>query len=240
MPVQYDKTLPISYADAAELILNIGDNKGAIPNHPVLNMNAGGTFRTIDIENWVFDDQVKGLMFWYCLDGDDFFLALEPWVVEYEESDIQNRRPNGDVFLKPKKLIKENLYDRANLRDELPVFRDSVAQRQRKVDKKVVMGWVDNYAQFMKDNYNQNFSPYSFFVGLENGVNYLRSFFEKKQPRNLRYFFSYEADEFPYSLRVILVPVNRLGNNIRSRASKVVIADDALQYSWPPKPQTNS
>lgn len=240
MPVQQDKTLPISYDRAAELIKKIGPDKITLEGHPVLNNNAGGTFRSKDIEDWVFDDQVKGLMFWYCLDGDDFFLALEPWKKDYDDSDIRNKRPACENLLVPKKLLKENLYNREYLKEELPTYRDGVANSQKFKDRITVTGWVNNYVNFMITNYNQEFSPFAFFVGWENDINYLRDFFQNKNPRNLRYFFCYDEVEMPYSLRIILVPVNRFGVNIRGKKGKFFLANDALQYSWPPKPATET
>lgn len=240
MGVTQDKTKPITYQKAACLIKKIGSIKNAWDGHPVLNRNAGGTFRANKIKNWVFDDNVKGLMFWYCLDGDDFFLALEPWKEEYDESSIQAKRPLAKNLYVPKKLLKENLYDRENLADELPVFKDSVINWQKTRSREIVTAWVENYINFMKDKNNEDFSPYSFFVGWEKNVNYLRNFFNEKSPRNLRYFFSYDEVEKPYSLRVILAPVNRWGKNIYKINEKAAVRDDVLQYSWPPKPATET
>ncbi|RAI85570.1 thioredoxin family protein [Algoriphagus yeomjeoni] len=230
-----DKTRPISYEEAAILISNIEKNKNSLGNHPVLNNNAGGTFRADSIEHWVFDDEVKGLMCWYCLAGNDFFIAIEPLRITYEETDILNRRPIADQLLVPKKLLKENLYNRDDLPTELPRFKDGVAARQRTQTREIVNTWIGNYKTFMEANGFPQYSPYSFFVGMDGPTNYLRDFFQKKNPRNLRYFFSYDPNDAPYSIRVILAPVNQLGRNIHFRTGKLKSFDDVLQYSWPPK-----
>jgi|GEM_PF-4753191 len=234
------KTLPISYVDAAELILNINLNKDKLIDHPVLVGNAGGTFRAKDVEEWVFQDGFVGLMCWYCLnDNKDFFIAIEPCykgIFEYDETDIKNKKPIQDTLLIPKRLIKENLYEDEGLAGTLSRYKNGVSGKQKTATKDQVCKWVDNYMK--ATNCTIGISPFSFFIGEDDkGKNYLKDFLNNKKPKNIRYFFSYAPDEehkaFP--LRVILAPVNLFGRNINNSSGKAVVGDDVLQYSWPPK-----
>lgn len=237
MPVQQDKTLPISYSRAVELIKNLDNCKRDLGNHPVLKSNAGGTFSAAEIANWVQDDEIRGLMFWYCLkENGDFFLAVEPLMIDYHEVDIMLRRPQSEKLLVPKKLLKENLYNRGDLETKLPGYKDAVDFPQGHETSLTVSGWVDKYLASVPSSQTMKFSPYSFFIGFEeNKPNHLRDFFLNKKPENLRYFFSYDHTEAPFSFRVILVPVDAGGMNIHKINGEEIIEDDALQYSWPPK-----
>ena len=228
-----DKTLPISYGKAAKLISNINSNKDTLNGHPVLENNAGGTFKARKIKEWLSQDTFSGIMCWYCLKGDDFFIAIEPcFNYTYDESDLIVKRPTQKNLLIPKKLIKENLYAESNLDKKLPQYKHGVLGKQKTASNEEVSGWVENYF-----NSEKCFSRFSYFIGCYDNENLLKKFIEEKNPKNIRYFFSYDTDDLHsvYPLRVILAPVNGSGRNINKSGGKDVAVGDALQYSWPPK-----
>ncbi|WPR77683.1 hypothetical protein [Algoriphagus sp. NG3] len=222
-----DKTVPISYEKAAELISNLKDLKG----HPVVDKNAGGTFEAEKIIDWIFQDTFSGLMCWYCLDGADFFIAIEPCFNHtYDENYMKDKRPAQAELLIPKNKIKENLFADGDLSTKLSSYTHDVSGKQETAPNYKVSCWVEEYI-----NSGNCVSPFSYFIDCENSIKVLKDFIEKKGPKNIRYFFSYDLKHGNFPLRVILAPVNDSGQNIKKLAGKDNAQEDVLQYSWPPK-----
>jgi len=223
-------TEPISYEDAGKYLADIKDPDLL----KVYETHLGGTFKANKLKNFVKKDGFSGLMFWFCLDNNNLFLACEPkFDFQYKGDEIfsTNLEPTQKKLIIPGE--KAFGHDLKNVTD-FEGFVKNHSQPNHLQDKEIPKLKVKNFKlKFEKHDLYKNHQKYG-HAYFENKNNYVKDFFSIEGLKNVRYYLGYGDSYKPNYIRVILVPVDSVGNNIK--LNKKEKKGELLQKSFPPPP----
>ena len=236
-------TKPIGYPLAAKHLELLYQNRNRLN---FLN-SAGGMFRLKEFKEWEDQGQnFSGIMCWFCLDEDsNFFLAIEPrFNFVYDESSLNKIEPISEKLIIPNQVLSNSIFEGdiidsevlekrlRNFKEDMPVIWKKEATNAE------VFSWKENFKRSVQNSSELSTYGFTFFskVGLD-GQPYLSQFLSQPKIKMIRYYFGFW--NYPnHRLRVILVPVDWKGENLKPEQSYIMGEDNLLQYSWPPPPNS--
>jgi hypothetical protein len=231
MPRKPFLTEPISYLEAGKYLADIKDS--TLRN--VYKTHLGGTFKYNKLKKFSELDGFSGLMFWFCLDQNNLFLACEPkFNFVYPKNDVvfsENLQPEQDTLLKPGSVPFG--VDLNGISDHVQFLKNhsrATHLGDKSIRKSKVIELKGNYVKDPKFKYHQKYG-HAYF-GNEEG--YVTNFLNIDGIKNVRYYFGYGTTYVPNYIRLILVPVNSRGENIQLKKSGS--SGELLQRSVPPPP----
>lgn len=224
-------TDPISYTEAGQYLADIKDNDLLT----VYEKNLGGTFKANKLEKFVKEVGFSGLMFWFCLDNQNLFLACEPkFNFTYPEDDVvfsENLEPEHENLIQPGGgPFGKNLRGLGDHVGFVKNHSQSPHLQDRNINKRDVTKFKKKYEGDSRFKYHQKYG-HAYF-GNEEG--YITDFFGIDGLKNVRYYFGYGDSYRPNYIRLILVPVDSNGANIQVK--KIGRSGELLQRSVPPPP----
>lgn len=223
----------ISYDEAGKYLQDINDKELL----KVYENYLGGTFKANKLKKFVETDGFSGLMFWFCLEDENLFLACEPkFKFTYPQNDVvfsENLEPEHENLIKPgSKPFGKKL---KGVNDFVKFVKDhklSTHLQDKSILRKDVKAFKIKYEQDKRFKGHQKYG-HAYF-GNEEG--HVTDFFGIDGIKNVRYYFGYGDSYRPNYIRVILVPVDSQGLNISKK--KAGFAGELLQKSVPPPPNT--
>lgn len=206
----------------------------------IYNHSVGGTISLSSFKSLeVVDIKFKGMMAWFCWNKakNDFFLAFEynksydpvNEMLTPENTNLQAPHP-GNIFTVPQGIDPQIFLDTHRIGSAgADVIIPQATVVQMKND------FVANGPAYPGGK-PLNKLPYSFF---ENEINPDVTRF-RAQPNiyAVRYYFGYDPGHQTNEIRVILVPVDKSGQNVIPVPGDAASAATvwALEQSWPPPP----
>lgn len=261
METEEIKIKRIKYADAAEFVDALFEQKIA----EVFDFYCGGIFHAEPIQNWINRGNLSGIMFWFGLEntGNKPFLAFErknPRFV-FSEDDLGNYRPNRPWVHQTGLRLVEDIENIASLNNPDPgqtrlqaikyhLEKEGLKPTKdfKRRDSSNIMEMCTNFKTHLlkKDITTVGFTYFSFSedAGLTvNGTTkkHWNWFFEQGDVHYIRYYFGYNKEKKGHPLCLILIPVNKDGqnfskNDLRTGISGVLEEEPLLlEFSWPPK-----
>ena len=238
---------PIGYSQTAEYLLEMVNCSAFTQMEGYIS----GVFKAKQLEKWVSEDDVNGILFWFCNTGSTQkpILAIQKIREAYQNNPAwlsgltPNRPPvHGRGLRIVKDLIKKDYSSQASKADILNDIQNEPPINPQNFEY-VGSRNVNNMRNQFRSNFSSHLNyPFAYFsTKYGKGSPYFKQFFAQGEITHIRYYLGYSNDEYfnGQRIRIILAPCKADGSNLKKEDCLVKHIEKfnevmLLQYSWPP------